>query len=400
MEKKKFFNRLIVFLLLLMTLGIIYMNSYIVEDTKSRYIEQAKDQIRANYTALYFDSSISSAALALENNTAYINFDLMNFIGEDVTRRDIEYTISKPDKFYDNKANEITPDGKNPLYVLDVWGQPKPVGNDTYKYETEIIENTGESVEGTDKYKFTYETLNTGGGDGEVSGEKGIGKTHNLTVKITRTDDSAFTSGEKISIVIQLSEPYEEVFIIDLTILDTLITFSNNNGTVFETEFEKIQIQTANIFSYFYDEEKSDYVQRLNDQDKNECFTSYGFKVTLVFDNLILDRNSLDQLHMENDGGTPSNIDISKPYIVSVDNTSTGGTIVMYVPEASSFDFNFLQIDLSKDYLFKVKVEVYLNNMTTGEYYFKEYNKSLGGYDHSDGGYYVVHPKPESEGVA
>ena len=62
----------------------------------------------------------------------------------------------------------------------------------------------------------------------------------------------------------------------------------------------------------------------------------------------------------------------------------------MYVPEASSFDFNFLQIDLTKDYLFKVKVEVYLNNKTTGEYYFKEYNISLGGYDHSNGGYYVI----------
>ena len=390
MEKKKFFNRLIVFLLLQIAIGIVFMNSYIVEDTKSRYIEQAKDQIRANYTALYFDSNLSTATLALENNTAYINFDLMNFIGEDVTRRDIEYTISKPDKFYDNKANEITPNGTNDLYVLDVWDQPKAVGNDTYKYETEIVENTGEQVTGTDNYVFTYETINTGGGDGEVSGEKGIGKTHNVTVKITRTDSSTFKSGEKISIVIQLSKPYEEVFIIDLTILDTLITFSNNSGTVFETEFEKMQIQTANIFSYVYDEDNSIFIERLNPKDNNERFTSYGFKVTLVFDNLILDRNSLDQLHMENDGGTPSNIDITKPYIVSVNNTKTGGTIVMYVPEASSFDFNFLQIDLTKDYVFKVKVEVYLNNKTTGEYYFKEYNISLGGYDHSNGGYYVI----------
>ena len=391
MEKKKFFNRLIVFVLLQVVLGIVFMNSYIVEDTKSRYIEQAKDQIRANYTALYFDSNLSSATLALENDVAYINFDLMNFIGEDVTRRDIEYTISKPEKFYDDKANVITPDGTKNLHVLDVWGQPKVVGNDTYKYETQIIENTGEEVEGTDNYIFTYETLSTGGSeDDEVSGEKGIGKTHNVTVKITRTDSSKFKSEEKISLVIQLSKPYEEVYIIDLTILDTLITFSNNSGTVFETEFEKMQIQTANIFSYVYSEEKSLYEERTNPKDTNELFTSYGFKVTLVFDNLILDRNSLDQLHMENDGGTPSNIDISKPYIVSVNNTSTGGTIVMYVPEASSFDINFLQLDLSKTYSFKVKVEVYLYNKTSGEYYFKEYNISLGGYDHSNGGYYVI----------
>lgn len=391
MEKKKFIKRLLVFVFLQIVLGVAFVNSYIIEDTKSRYIEQAKDQIRANYTALYFDSNLSTATLALENNTAYINFDLMNFIGEDVTKRDIEYSISKPTQFYDSKSNPITPNGSNKLFVLDVWGQAKEVGIDTYKYETEIIENTGEEVTGTNNYRFTYETLNTGGDpDAEVSGEKGIGKTHNVTVKITRTDSSTFKTGEKISIVIQLNEPYAEVFIIDLTILDTLITFSNNIGTVFETNFEKMQIQTANIFSHIYDEENGSYLERLNPQDNNECFTSYGFKVTLVFDNLVLDRNSLDQLHMENDGGTPSNIDITKPYIISVNNTSTGGTIEMYVPEASSFDINFLQIDLSKTYSFKVKVEAYLYNKTSKEYYFKEYSISLGGYDHSNGGYYVI----------
>ena len=394
MEKKKFINRLIVFVLLQIVLAIVFMNSYVVEDTQSRYIEQAKDQIRANYTALYFDSSISSATLALENGVAYINFDLMNFIGEDVTRRDIEYTISKPEQFYDNKSNPIdinTFDSeKDKLHVLDVWGSPQEVGNDTYKYETEIVDNTGEKVNGTNNYKFTYETIGNGSDEGEVSGEKGIGKTHNVTVKITRTDSSKFKSGEQISIVIQLNQPYAEVLIIDLTVLDTLITFSNISGSIFETEFEKMQIQTANIFSYEYSEKNSGYIERLNPQDENEVFTSYGFKVTLVFDNLVLDRNSLDQLHMENDGGTPSNIDITKPYILSVENTKTGGTIVMYVPEASSFDFNFLQIDLNKDYLFKVQVEVYLYNKTTGKYYYKVYSNPLGGYDHSSGGYYVI----------
>ena len=392
MEKKKFFNRLIVFVLLQIGLAIIFMNSYVVEDTKSRYIEQAKDQIRAHYTALYFDSSISSATLALENDVAYINFDLMNFIGEDVTKHDIEYVITKPAQFYDNKGNPITPNGTNDLYVLDVWNQPQQVGNDTYKYETEIVENTGEKVEGTNAYKFTYETVGGGTEDenSEVNGGQAIGKTHNVTVKITRTDSSTFITGEKISVVIKLNNPYEEVLIIDFTILDTLITFSNSSGTIFETEFEKMQIQTANIFSYQYSEENSSYVPRLNPQDNNEAFTSYGFKVTLVFDNLVLDRNSLDQLHMENDGGTPSNIDITKPYILSVENTGTGGTIVMYVPEASSFDFNFLQIDLNKDYLFKVQVEVYLYNKTTDKYYYEVYSNALGGYDHSSGGYYVI----------
>lgn len=50
----------------------------------------------------------------------------MNYIGEDVTQRDIEYIIEKPSKFYNSKGEVMeNPSGEEDLYVLDVWGKPK-----------------------------------------------------------------------------------------------------------------------------------------------------------------------------------------------------------------------------------------------------------------------------------
>ena len=386
MEKKRFLSRLLVFLLLQVVFVVVYVSSYVVEDTHSRYIEQQKDQVYANYTALYFDSNVKTATLALENDVAYINFDLMNFIGEDVTKRDIIYDIVTPDKYYNNKAEVVTPDGSDNLHVLDEWDQPVKIGKDTYKYKTEVIENTGEDG-GNSDYKFTYETISSGGSEGEVSGEKGVGKTHNVTVKLTRTESSALTVGESVSLVIQLSEPYAEILIIDLVILDKLITFSNNKGTMFDTEFEKLSIQSVNIYSHV--QSGTNYIERNVPDEENLFFSSYGFKVTVYYDNLILDDNSLDQLHIPNNGQVGSNIDITKPYLIDMKfNSSSNGEIVLYVPQASSFDINFLKT--SSDYKFEVKVEAYIYNKTSDTYSYVLYDTALGGYEHNASSKYEV----------
>ena len=62
------------FVLFLGILVVVYTNNLVVEDTSSRYIEQQKDQVYATYTALYFESDIDYATLAIDNNNAYINF--------------------------------------------------------------------------------------------------------------------------------------------------------------------------------------------------------------------------------------------------------------------------------------------------------------------------------------
>lgn len=401
MEKKKLFTRLLVFLLMQVVLIALCLNSYIIEDTKSRYIKQHADQVHATYTALFFDSNIKTATVALENNVAFINFDLMNFIDDDVTKRDIEYFIKEPTTYYDNKAEEITPNGSNNIYVLDEWKKPVEVQKDTYKYDTEIIENTGEVVldnNGNKKgYKFTYEPLNpTPDSDGLVTDERGIGKTHNVTVKIERKDSSVFSSEENISIVVQLTAPYAEVLIINLTVLDKMITFSSVESVMYETPIEKLNIQSVNSYSHYYVKGNNgtwSYQPRQTPiktgDNANTFFTAHGFKVKVKFTNLIIDDNSLNHLHIPEDGINSSDIDITKPYVIDVSsNGKSGGELVLYVPQASSFDINF--IISGQNYSIDVFVEAYIYYKTSDTYKYMVYNTDLGGYNHSSTSLYNV----------
>ena len=111
---------------LILTFIVIYISSAWLLPTLSRYIKRTQDEIKAHYTALYFASTGEGKTIALEDGVGYIDFDLRNYINENVTQRDIVYTISKPSVFYDSNGNVID-DPKTTtkdLHVLDVWGNP------------------------------------------------------------------------------------------------------------------------------------------------------------------------------------------------------------------------------------------------------------------------------------
>ena len=138
-ERKIFNMRLHVLLMLVFLFVILLLVNISFNPTSSRYIKQEKDEILALYTSLYFNSDRNHMSMSLEDNKGYVNFKLMNYIGEDVTQRDIEYIIEKPSQFYNSKGEVMeNPSGEEDLYVLDVWGKPKKIGNDTYKYQSTI----------------------------------------------------------------------------------------------------------------------------------------------------------------------------------------------------------------------------------------------------------------------
>lgn len=125
-ERKTFYKRLNLLIMLVFLLVIILLVNISLNPTSSRYIKQEKDEILALYTSLYFNSDRNNMSMSLEDNKGYVNFKLMNYIGEDVTKRDIEYIIEKPNQFYNSKGEVIeNPNGEEDLYVLDVWGKPK-----------------------------------------------------------------------------------------------------------------------------------------------------------------------------------------------------------------------------------------------------------------------------------
>ena len=60
----------------------VFVSITLVNDyTKTRLIQRKEDEVKAYYTALYFSGTGEGSAIALDNNTGYVTFNLMNFIG-------------------------------------------------------------------------------------------------------------------------------------------------------------------------------------------------------------------------------------------------------------------------------------------------------------------------------
>ena len=71
-------------------------------------------------------------------------------------------------------------------------------------------------------------------------------------------------------------------------------------------------------------------------------------------------------------------IDIKKPVFVSIDADSNHGALVMFIPQSSKFDLNFVQV-MSNAFV-DVKIEIYVQNGVTGTLEYALYNSKYFGY--------------------
>ncbi len=377
-EKRRFISLFSVLLIMIAILAIMTgIMSYSNYFTSTRYIKREKDEIKAYYSSLYIDGTGDGTGIALdEKNLGYASFELRNYIDEDVTKRNIEYTIKTVDKFYDKDGNEMpNPDGSKDLYVLDLWDEPTKIGNDTCKYGISIEENSGEKT-ADGNYLFEY----------EERGKSAVGKKHQLTIKIERNSSLTKISGtENISIVVQIIKPYKTIYIIDMYVSNRLILFSSLDTEKFETNFKTLQIQTADHFAYTY--------TKTGESTAAEKQTAKAFKVTLTWSGLMLDESMLKNIHnnvLDLLGKIDeNNLDISKPYIAKIEQKSDSttnidtGTLIIYVPQSSNFSLNFLPT--STAFNVDAKVEIYLDDPTNMGY--QQYTQSeFGGYVFDENG--------------
>ena len=357
-------------LILLIAVQIIFL------PTVARYVKQESDKIIASYTSLYMSSDGEGKVVSVEDKLGYLNLKLMNYEDSNVTQRDIEYTISRPTTFYDSNGVAITDiesyleTAGNQLHVLDVWNQPQVVGRDTYKYTQSIASSDGETKNGN--YLFSYEKLNN----------SAVGKIHNLLIEFHRDRGSDFRGTEDVSIIVQLSRPYREVFIINVKVSDKLIVFSNTDALVYETTFQRLYIQSADIFSHYKGTTESlrEYENRI-DSSKTVKIAPRALQVTIKWDNFYFDVNCLKDYHLSGDNipginNTAGNIDISKPYVSNLDIANK--TLIMYVPQGSNFYLDFLQID--KDAISTVDVRVEVAIIDNGTMKYDIYDNVYAGY--------------------
>lgn len=370
-EKKILRNRSIFLLAAIVVLTVVLLGQ-LIGPSLAKYIKTEKDKVVAYYTALYLDSDGEGKTVSLENNQGFLNFQLMNFEDDNVTKRDITYEIYTPKIFYNENGERLDSiDYVNKenvkLFIKDVWGTPKEVGKDTYKYAQDVITSNAEKIDGIDA--FIYEAL----------GSSAVGKTHNITIELNRYSSidgvklNTIDKEEQVSIVVHLIEPYEEVFIINITASDRLIVFSNSTIELFEIPFERLFVQTANIFSHYKGTTNiRDYVDK-DDVSKVYKMSSHAFKVTLYWENLLVHESDLDKFHIGK-GENADFIDITKPYIISVD--IVNNKLEMYVPEGSNFHLDFLVDDDTKSYAVKVLVEAHVYKGTQDLSENKTYNST------------------------
>lgn len=366
-------------LILLIAVQIIFL------PTVARYVKQESDKIVASYTSLYMSSDGEGKVVSVEDKLGYLNLKLMNYEDSNVTQRDIEYTVSRPTIFY--KANGeaiasseietyLAADPSNQLHVLDVWNQPQVVGRDTYKYIQSITSSDGETKNGN--YLFSYEKLNN----------SAVGKIHNLLIEFNRDRGTDFKGTEDVSIIVQLSKPYKEVFIINVKISDKLIVFSNTDALVYETTFQRLYIQSADIFSHY--KGTTEILRKYNKRGTTKAQAQYvqiaprALLVTFKWDNFYFDVNCLKDYHLPKDNipginGDAGNIDISKPYVSNLDIANK--TLVMYVPQGSNFYLDFLVID--DTLLSTVDVRIDVTIIDGGNKSFDIYDEIYGGYNHN-----------------
>ena len=372
-------------LILLIAVQIIFL------PTVARYVKQESDKIVASYTSLYMSSDGEGKVVSVEDKLGYLNLKLMNYEDSNVTQRDIEYTVSRPTIFY--KANGeaiasseietyLAADPSNQLHVLDVWNQPQVVGRDTYKYIQSITSSDGETTTNTntpgDDYLFSYEKLNN----------SAVGKIHNLLIEFNRDRGTDFKGTEDVSIIVQLSKPYKEVFIINVKISDKLIVFSNTDALVYETTFQRLYIQSADIFSHY--KGTTEILRKYNKRGTTVAQAQYvqiaprALLVTFKWNNFYFDVNCLKDYHLPNDNipginSDAGNIDISKPYVSNLDIANK--TLVMYVPQGSNFYLDFLIID--DTLLSTVDVRIDVTIIDGGNTSFDIYDEIYGGYNHN-----------------
>ena len=400
-------KRLFVLGSLIITLILVYISTVWLLPTLSRYIYREQDEIRAHYTALYFYSTGEGKTIALEDGIGYVDFDLRNYIGENVTQRDIVYSISKPSKYYDNYGNEIIDvetyltNPSNELYVLDVWGKPQKIARSTYYYNVEIVKNSGEIVS-SGVYTFTYEKL----------GSSAVGKVHSLTCRVNRIDGSEPLE-DTISLVVQLTKPYKEVLIINMNVSNRLITFAHKEIDMFNISFDKLYVQTSDLFAYHKDVYNTPRKLHI-DSDTYYKFMPYAFKITVTWEGYLLDEDKLEEIHIGtslypggdkfddsadgngnvNNGGSTPNEDIDKPYIDVKKSTIAkinsrydnlnghSGELIMFVPQSS--DIYLLFLKSANEGTIDVKIEAYVSlydedTLVNSGYYL--YDENLGGYN-------------------
>lgn len=348
--------------ILIVAILCVIIAQFAILPTLSRFRKVTSDEVRAYYTALYIDQDASGKVIAVEEQPdgSYegdFSINISNFIGEDVTERDIEYKIYQ---------KEILGPSNGEYYVLGTWNEHVPVETATLGYEINIKnEGVTEMTAATHILPILYNS-------GEVP--QGVTNSHIIHIKRPSATIKPWASSdeiERISIVIEINEPYRDVVVIDLLVSTKLIVYSTQKINKFGFEAERLYVQTASSW------------KEIN-YDNNIGFKTDAFKVIIKWDNYRID-NSFEKIFKHVPEGT-GNFDsryIDQVYYEFDDATGNNVTnnnyLILYVPANSDFYIDFYKFDSSGTKSIMAYNALMLQS--TGAY--AAYDETYNGYPHN-----------------
>lgn len=192
----------------------------------SKFVITDKKELVGTYTAfvLSHDGEGQTAVMQTDKNgdtTGYIVVTVSNFTDEKVSKRDVRFSLRVP-----------TEDELNATKVTDAWGAEHALAADSKYYDVTIVDENDEEL--TDTSAATLLSANAK-------------NSSSLLLKIKRkatAEPMASDETERISIILQTSEPYK-----DLQVFDVNTTTARLSVGVSSDEYQGFTRETVNLKS-------------------------------------------------------------------------------------------------------------------------------------------------------
>lgn len=223
-------------LILLLVLAL--LTAIVAGTSVSRYVFREQDQITGSFTNLYFSHDGQGRVVLMEPGSSsensdyvgYFTFTANNFEGDNVTPRNIEYTLRLPTQTELNNG-----------YIMDAWGTEQQLS------DTAILGNT-------QKYKLAY--YDNGVAVSTIvavpDGENFLPNSHSDMFTLMRNEDGERLESETIYLIAEITYPYQELHLFTVNTSTNLLTVSATPVRDPETHFSYTQywvnVQTARSF--------------------------------------------------------------------------------------------------------------------------------------------------------
>lgn len=310
------------FAILISLLSVVIMLQFLILPTVSRLRDVHLDEVRGYYTALHLSHDGEGKVVALEeqyvDNTpngykGSFSFTINNFDNYGITQRDISYKIY---------SKEILRDTNGDYYVTGVWGRKIDIKPATINYTVNIVGEGSTVSTATEHTLQSYATIDP------ESDPVGTSASH--MIEIHRKPDAPAwdeeNEVEEITIVIELTSPYHEIVVANITVSPRLIVYSISKVDKFHTTAYRLHIQTASSF------------KRISSGANS--YLPDAFRVILNWEGLYFD-NTFNEVLKHTENGQPDSSKISTPTLITPNQITTQKTLQMYIPAGSDFYIDF-----------------------------------------------------------